>query len=169
MITKWVISQAAYFPNVARESGTRSIEGVFGSKARYRTLAVLANAYGPLSGYRIAQTAGIPASKVHVQLHSLARLGTVRRGRDGWVLEDSDLRALFRKRAQLRAWDDWRLEMRSRESERSAVLARLREMPATQPPSGWTPREPARFSRSPGKDRLLKRMGLREALDGQQD
>jgi hypothetical protein len=69
---------------------------LFGSQNRALVLAALANASGPLSGYRVAMIFGGQKIKVNAELDRLAQAEIVSKrrmmnGRPGWTLEDPDL------------------------------------------------------------------------------
>ncbi len=77
---------------------------LFGSATRVRTLAALAMAPGPITGYRIARMCGISPTKTYAELYRLRRANVVREqptatGRRGWLLSDPDVGALLRRRA----------------------------------------------------------------------
>jgi hypothetical protein len=85
---------------------------LFGSQDRTLVLSALANASGPLSGYRVAKLFGGQKIKVNAELVRLAKAGIVTRrrapsGKLGWTLEDPDLRRLLRKRARICFAPDW--------------------------------------------------------------
>jgi hypothetical protein len=143
----------------------RRLVALCGSKTRAYTLAALANAYRPLTGYRVAKTGGVPIPKAHEELRRLERAGLVARRATGWVLLDSDIRAFLRKRVQVLGWDDWRKERKAREAGRRVLLNRIRQLPVRPPPKGWKPRKLQRFHRSSKKDEILRRLGLRPAGD----
>jgi hypothetical protein len=139
---------------------------LFGSEVRSSVLAVLANANGPLTGYRIARTGGLPQPKVHVQLRRLAKAGITVRKAEGWVLVDLRLAALFTRHRRVLGWEDWRQEHRRRENAGLGTLDELRKLPHPNPPAGWVPRHPEEYSRPPLKDRMVRRMGLEPSHHG---
>jgi DNA-binding transcriptional ArsR family regulator len=139
---------------------------LFGSEVRSSVLAVLANANGPLTGYRIARTGGLPQPKVHVQLRRLAKAGVIVREREGWVLVDLRLAALFTRHHRVLGWEDWRQEHRRREQAGSGIMDELRRRPHPTPPPGWVPRHPEAYSRPPLKERMVRRMGLKRSYHG---
>ncbi|MGC2034987.1 MAG: helix-turn-helix domain-containing protein [Thermoplasmata archaeon] len=144
-----------------------ALAAAFGSETRLRVLAVLAHAYGPLTGYRVAKTGGVSIPKAHEQLHRLERSGLVAHREDGWVILDRDVRILLRKRIRIRAWDDWLTEKAEKEPRIVALFDRLSRAPHAEAPKGWEPRDPKRFHRDPRKDKILGRMGLPRSLHGQ--
>lgn len=83
---------------------------LFGSATRVRTLATLAHASGPLTGYRIARLSGLSPTKTYAELHRLQRANIVlmrptSTGRRGWQLADPDVGAFIRRRARLPGWE----------------------------------------------------------------
>lgn len=77
---------------------------LFGSATRVRTLAALATAPGPMTGYRIARICGISPTKTYAELYRLRSANVVQErptptGRRGWQLSDPDVGALLRRRA----------------------------------------------------------------------
>jgi hypothetical protein len=136
---------------------------LFGSGTRATVLTVLANAYQPLSGYRIARTGGVAQPKVHLQLHRLQRAGVVEREDAGWVLADSSLRALFQGRGRVLGWEDWTRERQRRELAGVELAGLLRDLQHKKPPKDWVPRNQAQYERPPIKDRLNRRLGLAES------
>lgn len=87
-----------------------SVTAVLGSANRVRALATLANAYRPLTAYRVAKIARVPRTKVYNELRRLGRAGVVqeRRGRgrrSTWVLLDLDLARYLRVRVRI-AWSE---------------------------------------------------------------
>jgi DNA-binding transcriptional ArsR family regulator len=84
------------------------VASLLGSTNRVRTLAPLANAYRPMTAYRVAQLAGIPRTKVYEELQRLRAAGAVeartnRKGRSTWVLLDQDMALYLRKKIRI-AW-----------------------------------------------------------------
>ena len=83
---------------------------LFGSATRVRTLAALATAPGPITGYRIARICGISPTKTYAELYRLRSANVVREqptatGRRGWLLSDPDVGALLRRRARFPSID----------------------------------------------------------------
>lgn len=150
------------------------LAAVFGSRTRLLTLAVLANAEKPLTGYRVAAVAGLPRPKVYAELRRAKRVGLTRELAAGVVLVDADVRALLRKRVRVRWDEEWDRARAgwSRENRRILVKTlwtirdRVREDPAFLRPRGWRPpagsaRWQEELRRPRGKDSLLRRLGLR--------
>jgi DNA-binding transcriptional ArsR family regulator len=84
----------------------RRVAALLGSTNRVRTLVPLANAYRPMTAYRIAQLAGIPRTKVYDELRRLRVAGAVearksRKGRATWVLLDRDMALYLRKKIRI--------------------------------------------------------------------
>jgi hypothetical protein len=151
---------------------------LFGSQNRTLVLSALANASGPLSGYRVAKLFGGQKIKVNAELVRLAKAGIVTRrrapsGELGWTLEDPDLRRLLRKRARICFAPDWD---RRRPASGEAVNRILAEIEASLPdpkvdrefyrPKNWKP-TPAALNllrekvRPPEKDAILRKYGAR--------
>ena len=135
---------------------------LFGSETRVRTLAVLAGAHQPLTAYRVAKVGEIPIPKAYEELRRLGKAGLVRKESAGWVIQDQDVARLLRKRLRIRWADDWFAEL-NRRRDRKVPPASGR---AARPPKGWKPRDPERFVRSPIKDEILRRMGLKQSIHG---
>ena len=151
---------------------------LFGSENRALTLAILANASGPLTGYRVAKTFGGQKIKVNKELRKLAAAGIVKGcltedGRAGWTVDDPDLCALLRRRIRICFATDWdkAREGWSRDSNRR--LARIESAlpdPSRNPdyyrPEGWKPSKEVLATlrekvRSPEKDAILRKYGAR--------
>jgi DNA-binding transcriptional ArsR family regulator len=84
------------------------VAALLGSANRVRTLAPLANAYRPMTAYRVAQLAGIPRTKVYEELRRLRDAGVLqerrtRRGTSTWSLLDADMGLYLRKKIRI-AW-----------------------------------------------------------------
>lgn len=135
-----------------------------GSETRVRTLGVLAATERPITGYRIGRAGGIPLPKVYPELKRLRRFGLVRQDRDGWMLDDPHVAALFRE--CLRIVPAGPFAMGRRDREVAGVVRKLRALPRPSFPQGWVPRQPNRFRRDPGKDAQLERLGLRPTRHG---
>jgi biotin operon repressor len=149
-----------------------------GSENRALVLGALANASGPLSGYRIAQMIDAQRIKVNAELRRLQSAGLVaqRKTRDGgagWVLEDPDLRRFLRRRIRVvfsSDWDDGRA-LRGRAVDRllaeiEAGLPDPKQSPEFYRPPGWKPsgevmRTIREKVRAPQKDAILRRYGAR--------
>lgn len=157
--------------------GDSALVAAFGSATRVRTLAVLANAAGPLTAYRVALVGGIPIDKAYREVRRLARSGLVERRRNGWVLVDGDLRSLLQRRVRVR-WDrDWDQERSGWAEETPKLLSagletirgRLSSDPGYLRPRSWKPTPAARrtireLDRPAEKDALLRRAGLRSSF-----
>jgi hypothetical protein len=139
----------------------------FGSATRLRTVAVLANAFRPLTGYRVGKTGGIALPKVYRELHRLERAGVVARRGKGWVLTDRELGALVAQRIRISWSEDWDAELRRRAPEIAALHENLGRIPRAKPPKRFVPRRPEEYDRPAFKDRRLREMGLRPSVHGQ--
>ena len=135
-----------------------------GSETRARIVGVLANAFGPMTGYRVGRTAGVGLPKAYAELRKLKEGGLARETSNGWILTDSDIGTLFRKRYRLSWSGDWfdGVDRRARSDEE--ILSRLAELPPPQFPKGWVPRRAALSRRSRSKDEVLAELGLRGSL-----
>ena len=147
-----------------------SLLALFGSRTRLLTMAVLANAEEPLSGYRVAAIAHLPREKVYPELRKGIDTGLLTTIGDGYRLVDPDIRALLQKRVRIR-WDEewdrarsgWNEETRGR---LTALLASIPSDPAYLRPKGWKPSPSARkaireMERPPSKDEDLRLRALR--------
>jgi hypothetical protein len=134
---------------------------LLGSETRVRVLAVLASAHAPMTAYRIGKVGGVSMPKAYREVARLAEARLIGARKDGWVLLDSDVRVLLRKRARIAWADDWMAERARRLPEEQALFDRLQRTEHARPPPGWKPRDPKRFRRSAFKDDLLRGMGLR--------
>ena len=94
-----------------------------GSRTRALTLGVLANAEGPLTGYRIAKVARLPQTKVYLELRRGIRAGLVQRKARGFRLTDPDLREFLQKKLRLAWSDDWFVGERRRLRRAKVVLS----------------------------------------------
>jgi hypothetical protein len=102
------------------------LTALFGSRARLLTMAVLANADEPLTGYRIAKIARLPRQKVYPELRRGVESGLVERSGEGFRLSDSDIRTVLRKRVRIR-WDaEWDRARGSRASRVARELGQIR-------------------------------------------
>lgn len=144
----------------------RRLVALCGSETRVRTLGVLANAFGPLTGYRIGRTAQVPLPKVYRELRRLQSARLVANTSGGWVLRDPDVGALLRKRYRVAWAGDWLRGISRRQSEDRRILDQLQSLPPPKFPKQWSPRGPRRLARRRGKDALLRRMGLEASLHG---
>ena len=143
---------------------------LFGSQTRLLTMAVLANAGEPLTGYRVAVIAGLPREKVYPEIRKGLATGLLRRTASGYRMVDADVRNLLQKRVRLRwdqVWDREREGWNEQPQGRlNALVASIPPNPAYLRPKGWTPSASARAviretRRPTSKDRLLRRRGLR--------
>jgi hypothetical protein len=143
------------------------LERVFGGAGRVRILGVLANSSTPLSTYRIAKIALVQPIKGTLELRRLRDAGLVNelpgeRGGSRWVLTDTDLRTFFRRRVRILSWSEVRAGAEDRASRGRALLARIRPIDFSKyrasPEAGSRRTD---FSRLPGKDAELARLGLR--------
>lgn len=154
---------------------------LFGSQNRAMVLAALANASGPLSGYRVAKIFGGQKIKVNTELERLSKAGVIQKrrassGKVGWTLEDPDLRRLLRKRIRICFAPDWD---KGRPGSREAVDRLLAQIEAELPdpevnrefyrPRNWKPNPEVRKLlrekvRSPGKDAILRKYGARTSF-----
>jgi hypothetical protein len=147
-----------------------SLLSLFGSQTRLLTMAVLANADEPLTGYRVAAIAGLPREKVYPELRKGITTGLLTAARDGFRMVDMDIQALLRKRVRIR-WDEewdrartgWNEETRNR---LTTFLASIPTDSAYLRPKGWKPSPSARkaireMERPLSKDVVLSRRGLR--------
>ncbi|MCI4319163.1 MAG: hypothetical protein L3K23_03390 [Thermoplasmata archaeon] len=147
-----------------------SLLSLFGSRTRLLTMAVLANADEPLTGYRVAVIAGLPREKVYPELRKGIATGLLRSSSNGFRMVDSDVRALLRKRVRIRWDEEWD---RARAGWNAETRSQLRAMLASIPtdatylrPKGWKPSSSARkaireMGRLASKDTELSRRGLR--------
>jgi hypothetical protein len=132
----------------------------FGSETRVRTLAVLANAFRPLTAYRIAKTGDILLSKVYGELERLAGAGVVARRGKGWVLLDWELGFLVAKRVRVSWSEDLESARSMHAREADSIHARLGSIPRAKPPAGFFPRNRSTYERPAFKDRRLRELGL---------
>lgn len=142
----------------------RRLAALFGSEARLRTLGVLANAFRPLTGYRVGRTADVALPKVYRELRRLQRVGLVAHAADGWTLTDPDVESFLRKRYRVSWSVDWFQEVARRASDDKALLARLRRLPPPKFPRGWKPRARGGDRRRRDKDALLADLGQGPSL-----
>jgi hypothetical protein len=141
------------------------IVALFGSHTRAAALGALANAGQPLTAYRVAKMTGTQVVKVMAELRRLEKAGIVStaptdRGRAGWVLSDRSLQDFLRRRVRIVWSSDWNREVGRRIARRSSSrrvridLSRFEPSPASVP-------DGEESTRSPEKDRILARTGLR--------
>lgn len=144
----------------------KDLVALCGSSTRVRTLAVLASAVEPMTGYRIGREGGVPFPKLYPELERLRRAGLVSKRESGWALAVPAVRQLFRRRFPLPLPHGWSTEVERRRAEDEAILSLLRAMPAPRFRRGGANRNLPRVSRDPEKDRLLRRLGLGTSLHG---
>lgn len=115
---------------------------------------MLANAAAPMTAYRVALVGGVPVAKAYEEIARLARAKIVERRGRGWVLRDSDIRALLRRRV--------RITIRPSPSATRQLYRRFRALP---PPS-WDGLGSIRYDlrRRREKDALLVKHGLRPSV-----
>jgi hypothetical protein len=145
------------------------LAALFGSGARVRTLAPLANTDEPMTAYRIAKLVGLQRIKVYSELRHLARAGVVRELRVGekrsvWFLSDPDVRRLLQKRARVVSVNDIEraapgLARQSRAFRAAYVRNPIDLSRFKSEPSKVGAHE--EYRRSPAKDRVLASLGLR--------
>src|SRR5580658_10492812 len=147
-----------------------SLVSLFGSRTRLLTMAVLANANEPLTGYRVAAIANLPREKVYPELRKGVATGMISVGPTGYRMIDTDVQTLLRKRVRIRwdlEWDRARPGWDEETSRRlTALLASIPNDPTYLRPKGWKPSPSARtaireMERPASKDALLRRRGLR--------
>lgn len=142
-----------------------ALEAFCGSRARLLTLGVLASAEAPLSGYRVAEVAGLPRAKVYPELSKAVVVGVVERGELGYSLVDPELRALLRARIRV-TWDLYldQPDPSSSEAVRRelARIRRTRKRVSVFDPRNRIPAGAIReLTRDPEKNRALRRIGLK--------
>jgi len=146
------------------------LAALFGSEDRVRTLAALANAEAPLTAYRVAAMVGMKPPNVYRELKRLLEVNEVARaqtprGREGWTLVDSDVRALLRRRLRIVWIDD--LSLGAQDRERRAAWAMRRSEAEPLDLSEFTPGRPlsaAAIRRRKEKDETLARVGARTSV-----
>ncbi|MGA8543335.1 MAG: hypothetical protein WB947_07370 [Thermoplasmata archaeon] len=150
------------------DSSDPALASLFGSRTRLLTMAVLANAEQPMSGYRVAKVAGLPRQKVYPEIRRGVDAGLVVETPSGFRLADADVRALLRKRVRIRWTEDWDRARAGRSPEVTADLRRIRASlkgVRTYEPKNRIPSAALReLERDPAKDQILRRMGARPSL-----
>jgi len=111
---------------------------VFGSETRVRTLAALASTNRPLTAYRVGKMGEVSMPKVYREVARLAKAGLVTRRGSGWILLDSDIRNLLRRRVRFSWSEDWFAD----EADRARRAARI-----AAEPSSWF--DSSRYARNP--------------------
>lgn len=146
-----------------------SLVAAFGGATRVLTLGALANANGPLTGYRVAKLIDGQRTKVYSELERLAGAGLVRKessptGPITWQLQDKDIADLLRKRVKISSMEDW-LTTRDAQTSNVAVVLQLLSRTPTLGLDGLTRdtkiRNPRELARPKRKDELLTELGLR--------
>jgi len=142
-----------------------SVVALFGSQTRAATLGALANAGQPLTAYRVAKVTGTQVIKVITELRRLEQAGVVAtaptdRGRTGWVLSDRSLQDFLQRRVRIVWAADFGREIDRRIARRTSPR-RLRIDLSRFVPSPESVPNREEFTRSPEKDRILARAGLR--------
>jgi hypothetical protein len=142
-----------------------ALESFCGSRTRLLTLAVLASADAPLTGYRIAAVAGLPREKVYPELNKARSAGSVIRDGAGYSLVDPELRALLRVRTPV-TWNSyWDRADRPSPDTVDAELRRIRKLTrglTLYDSRNRIPPDALReLERDPEKNRALRRLGLR--------
>jgi hypothetical protein len=144
-------------------SADPAIEQFCGSRVRLETLGVLAAAVTPMTGYRVAQIAGLPREKVYPELRKAVALGTVQKDETGYVLVDGDLRTLLRKRVRVTfesAWDR-PLSAGAVEAELRQIRTRTRKIRLYDSANRIPAAAIRELERDPEKNGRLRRLGLR--------
>jgi hypothetical protein len=141
------------------------VVALFGSETRAATLGALANSGQPLTAYRVAKMTGTQVIKAITELRRLEKAGVVDRaptvrGRTGWVLSDRSLQDFLRRRVRIVWSADWDREV-GRRIARRTYSRRVRVDLSQFVPTPESVPNQAEFTRSPAKDRLLARAGLR--------
>ena len=141
------------------------VVALFGSETRAATLGALANAGQPLTAYRIAQMTRAQVIKTVTELRRLKKAGFVvealtNRGRTGWVISDPSLQDFLRQRVRIVWSTDWDREVGKRVRGRRASPKTQIDLSRFVPNPEAIP-NPEEFTRSPEKDRILARAGLR--------
>jgi hypothetical protein len=142
-----------------------SLESLFGSRTRLLTMAVLANSDEPLTGYRVAKTAGLPRQKVYPEIRRGVASGLLKVTPTGYFLADPDVRTLLRKRVRVRWAAEWD---RSRGKDAGRIGAELDQIFRSvrglrlYNRSNRIPESARReLEREPAKNRILRAAGAR--------
>jgi DNA-binding transcriptional regulator GbsR (MarR family) len=143
---------------------SRGIDGVFGSGARARILAYLAQSSDPQTGYAIAKALQLGVSNVYPELKQLERWAILASRSDpndsrGYFLADEDLRRFLIRRIRILPTAEWfsaesisKRESLAKEAKRLSKRApRVRAAGTKRPFSD-------EFRRPPEKDRALQRI-----------
>ncbi len=146
------------------------VVALFGSRTRVLTLAPIANSRTPLTAYRIARTAGLQRIKVYSELRRLSKVGIVCELRDDrgcsvWEICDPDLRRILIHRVRLTDVSVLRADRARLARSTKQFMAAYRRNPIE--PERLEDRSAVRnkrdFARSPQKDAILVRLGLKPA------
>ncbi len=142
-----------------------ALTSLIGSTSRLLTLAVLANADEPLTGYRVAKVANLPRQKVYPELRRSIEAGLVRKTASGFTLTDADVRALLRKRVRIRWDEEWDRARWGRLATPSTELAEiLQSLTGTRlyNPKNRIPAAALQeLEHDPEKNRILRKYGAR--------
>jgi hypothetical protein len=146
------------------------LSGLFGSEDRVRTLAALANAEAPLTGYRVAAMVGMEPPNVYRELNRLLECKEVERvrtpeGRNGWVVVDPDVRSLLRRRLRIVWSRDLSRGVEGRERRAASIMQRSALEPLDL--ARFKPGRPltgAEARRRREKDEILERAGARTSV-----
>lgn len=142
-----------------------ALSSLIRSQTRLLTMAVLANAEEPLTGYRIAKIASLPRVKVYPEIRKGVEAGILVKDRRGYRMVDADVRALLRKRVRIR-WDqEWDRARRGWATSTTVELERIQRSlkgvrlydPQNRVPSAAI----KEIERDPEKNRILRSLNLR--------
>lgn len=143
--------------------------GLFRGGLRAATLAALASARNPLTGYRVAQLARKQRVKVNCELRTLQDLGVVSQvdigvGKRGWILNDPDLRRYFQRTMRISWSEDWFSDREAVTRRNQLILRKLDRKPVDLSKfRGYAPPFPAEFAGRAETDRELAALGLRRS------
>jgi hypothetical protein len=136
-----------------------------GSTNRLLTLAVLANADEPLTGYRVAKIANLPRQKVYPELRRSIESGLVRKTTSGFTLTDADVRILLRKRVRIRWDEEWDrarwAQLATPNSELAEITQALRGTRLFDPENRIPAAALRELERVDEKNRTLRKYGAR--------
>jgi hypothetical protein len=156
---------AASFERSMPATTDAALEAFCGSRTRLLTLAVLASAEVPISGYRVASAADLPREKVYPELRKAIAAGSVIKSAAGYSLTDPDLRQLLRSRVRVVWNSNWdRLGSRSStavDEELREIRKMTRKISLYDPGHRIPPDALRELERDPEKNRALRRLGLR--------
>jgi hypothetical protein len=141
------------------------IQSFCGSRARLLTLAVLAAAEVPMTGYRVAAVAGLPREKVYPELRAAIESSSAVKSERGYAMVDEDLRRLLRARTRV-TWDSYwdrpgRPSADAVDRELDEIRKSRRRVRLYNPNNRIPPEALRELVRDPEKDRALRRTGLR--------